>query len=196
MAVHDDLAVAFCADPLGRGLVPSRDGRALLTGVAIPTFYRTGGGRMSCARGLQPVWLRWISSRPHCGSGWSSALARSRTGSRSKTRCAKLVAMEAAALPGPERERLAEHVLRLATGLGPLEPLLADPDVNEVMVNGDGTVYVERAGRVESFGSSVHRFRRGDARNRADPRAARAAASMRLRRCATRGCPTGRGSTS
>ena len=73
----------------------------------------------------------------------------------------ELVAMEAAALPEPERERLAEHVLRLATGLGPLEPLLADPDVDEVMVNGDGTVYVERAGRVESSASSVRRFRRG-----------------------------------
>jgi pilus assembly protein CpaF len=60
----------------------------------------------------------------------------------------ELVAAEASALPEPERKRLAERVLRLATGLGPLEPLLADPTVDEVMVNGDGEVYVERAGRV------------------------------------------------
>jgi pilus assembly protein CpaF len=40
----------------------------------------------------------------------------------------------------------------LATGLGPLEPLLADPAVDEVMVNGPGSVYVERGGRVERVG--------------------------------------------
>ena len=61
----------------------------------------------------------------------------------------ELVAAEAAPLPEPERERLAQRVLRLATGLGPLDPLLSDPAVDEVMVNGDGSVYVERDGRVE-----------------------------------------------
>jgi pilus assembly protein CpaF len=60
-----------------------------------------------------------------------------------------LVEAEARPLPEPERERLAEQVLRLATGLGPLEPLLADPAVDEVMVNGGGGVYVERGGRLE-----------------------------------------------
>jgi pilus assembly protein CpaF len=35
------------------------------------------------------------------------------------------------------------------SGLGPLDPLLADADVSEVMVNGDGTVWVERWGRLE-----------------------------------------------
>jgi pilus assembly protein CpaF len=40
-------------------------------------------------------------------------------------------------------------VVVLATGLGPLEPLLADPSVDEVMVNGPGAVYVERRGRLE-----------------------------------------------
>ncbi len=35
-------------------------------------------------------------------------------------------------------------------GLGPLEPLLADPDVTEVMLNGPGRTYVERGGRIEA----------------------------------------------
>jgi pilus assembly protein CpaF len=60
-----------------------------------------------------------------------------------------LVAAEAGALPERERAGLAQRVLRLATGLGPLDPLLADAAVDEVMVNGGGEVYVERDGRVE-----------------------------------------------
>jgi pilus assembly protein CpaF len=65
-----------------------------------------------------------------------------------------LVEREAAPLPDAEREALRERVLLLATGLGPLEPLLSDPTVDEVMVNGPGAVYVERAGRLERAGVS------------------------------------------
>jgi pilus assembly protein CpaF len=42
-----------------------------------------------------------------------------------------------------------DQVLAAVRGLGPLEPLLADPDVTEVMVNGPGRVWVERGGRLE-----------------------------------------------
>src|SRR5436309_6411125 len=59
-----------------------------------------------------------------------------------------LVDAEAAALPDREREELAARVVRLATGLGPLEPLLSDPGVEEVMVNGPAEVWVERGGRL------------------------------------------------
>jgi pilus assembly protein CpaF len=47
------------------------------------------------------------------------------------------------------REDLIERIVREASGLGPLEVLLDDPSVEEVMVNGPGAVYVERAGRIE-----------------------------------------------
>src|SRR5918911_1022730 len=63
-----------------------------------------------------------------------------------------LVEREAAALPDSERAALAARVVLLATGLGPLEPLLSDPAVDEVMVNGPGEVWVERRGRVEPTG--------------------------------------------
>jgi pilus assembly protein CpaF len=70
-----------------------------------------------------------------------------------------LVEREAAVLDAGDREELCERVLRLATGLGPLEPLLADPAVDEVMVNGPGSVWIERYGRVErtdvSFGDEA-----------------------------------------
>ena len=65
-----------------------------------------------------------------------------------------LVEREAGSLPGDERDALCRRVLLLATGLGPLEPLLSDPSVDEVMVNGPGEVYVERRGRIEPTGVS------------------------------------------
>jgi pilus assembly protein CpaF len=63
-----------------------------------------------------------------------------------------LVEREAAALSEAERAALRERVLLTATGLGPLEPLLADPAVDEVMVNGPGEVYVERRGKIRPAG--------------------------------------------
>jgi len=60
-----------------------------------------------------------------------------------------LVAAEAALLPAGDREALVARVLRDSVGLGPLETLLADPAVEEVMVNGPSRVYVERRGRIE-----------------------------------------------
>jgi pilus assembly protein CpaF len=63
-----------------------------------------------------------------------------------------LVELEAAPLPEADRAALAERVVLLATGLGPLEPLLSDPAVDEVMVNGPAEVYVERGGRIERGG--------------------------------------------
>jgi pilus assembly protein CpaF len=44
--------------------------------------------------------------------------------------------------------RLLDEIVREVDGLGPLDPLLADPDVTEIMVNGPGRAYVERAGRL------------------------------------------------
>ena len=66
----------------------------------------------------------------------------------------QLVEREAAALAGEERERLVQRVLRLTAGLGPLDALLADQSVDEVMVNGPGAVWVERRGRIESTATS------------------------------------------
>jgi len=62
---------------------------------------------------------------------------------------AELVETEAALLGEQDREALVARILRDTVGLGPLEDLLADPSVEEVMVNGPRQVYVERAGRIE-----------------------------------------------
>jgi pilus assembly protein CpaF len=66
------------------------------------------------------------------------------------TEVAELVAGEAALLGEADREALAARIVRDTVGLGPLEDLLADPRVEEVMVNGPERVYVERAGTIEA----------------------------------------------
>src|SRR5215471_16335288 len=52
-------------------------------------------------------------------------------------------------MSGRERERLSLEVLDEVFGLGPLEPLLQDPSINDILVNGHKQVYVERAGILE-----------------------------------------------
>ncbi len=65
-----------------------------------------------------------------------------------------LVEEEAALLGAEDRSAVEARIVRDAVGLGPLEDLLADPAVEEVMVNGPDRVYVERGGRIEPAGVS------------------------------------------
>ncbi len=62
----------------------------------------------------------------------------------------ELVEEEAALLGAGDRAEVEARIVRDTIGLGPLEDLLADPAVEEVMVNGPGSVYVERGGRIEA----------------------------------------------
>src|SRR5580658_5437325 len=47
-----------------------------------------------------------------------------------------------------ERERVIEEIQDEVFGLGPLEPLLKDPTISDIMVNGFDNIYIERGGRV------------------------------------------------
>jgi len=47
-----------------------------------------------------------------------------------------------------ERERLVQELLDEVTGLGPLEPLLADPTISDILVNRYDIVFIERAGKL------------------------------------------------
>ena len=66
-----------------------------------------------------------------------------------RERIAELLRNQARPLAEPEREALVERLLASTMGLGPLEPLLEDPEVDEIMVNGPRSVLVEREGRIE-----------------------------------------------
>jgi pilus assembly protein CpaF len=61
---------------------------------------------------------------------------------------------EAVPLSFAERERLAREILDEIFGLGPLEPLLKDPTISDILVNRYNKVYVERAGKLEATGLS------------------------------------------
>ncbi len=63
---------------------------------------------------------------------------------------AELCDEENALLNYQERERLIGEVLDETFGLGPLEVLLADPTITDIMANGPHQIYIERRGRLES----------------------------------------------
>jgi pilus assembly protein CpaF len=61
---------------------------------------------------------------------------------------------EAVPLSFAERERLAREILDEIFGLGPLEPLLKDPSISDILVNRFDRVYIERGGKLEPTGLS------------------------------------------
>ena len=66
-------------------------------------------------------------------------------------------------LSRPERHRLFEQIAAEILGFGPLQPLLEDETITEIMVNGAKNIYVERAGKLVrvpvSFESNDHVMR-------------------------------------
>jgi len=74
-----------------------------------------------------------------------------------------ILAEERIVLSRPERRRLFEQIVAEILGLGPLEPLLADETITEIMVNGAKNIYIERAGKIyrqsATFESDDHLMR-------------------------------------
>ena len=60
-----------------------------------------------------------------------------------------LIDEKGAAIPRADRSRLVKEIYNNVVGLGPLEPLLSDPEVTEIMVNGPYMVYVEKSGKLQ-----------------------------------------------
>ena len=63
--------------------------------------------------------------------------------------CEHLIAEERAPLSLQSRQRVIRRIEDEVLGLGPLEPLLADRTVSDILVNGSHQVYVERRGKLE-----------------------------------------------
>src|SRR5215212_8909848 len=60
-----------------------------------------------------------------------------------------VLAQEAMPLSVSERDRLVNDVQHELFGLGPLEPLLKDPTISDILVNTHDTIYIERRGKIE-----------------------------------------------
>lgn len=60
----------------------------------------------------------------------------------------RILSEEGVALPMRTRELIITDVLDDILGYGPIQPLLDDPDITEIMVNGPQSVYVERKGKI------------------------------------------------
>jgi pilus assembly protein CpaF len=56
----------------------------------------------------------------------------------------------------PQRQLLARRIEDEVLGLGPLEPLLSDPTISDILVNGANSVYVERRGKLEPTTITFH----------------------------------------
>jgi pilus assembly protein CpaF len=65
----------------------------------------------------------------------------------------RVIAKGGFAVTREERVRLVEEMVHDVTGFGPLEPLLADPTITEVMVNGPDHIYIERRGKIQRIDS-------------------------------------------
>lgn len=60
----------------------------------------------------------------------------------------EVLKLEAEELPRTDRGRIADELFDDIMGYGPLEPLLADPDITEIMINGHCRIYVEAKGKI------------------------------------------------
>jgi pilus assembly protein CpaF len=61
----------------------------------------------------------------------------------------RLLTEESAPLSRKQRQLIVERIENEVMGLGPLEPLLADPTISDILVNGFETIYIERRGKLE-----------------------------------------------
>ena len=124
------------------------------------------------ANGQEAGWVTRLSNRDSTGAEYQelkftihrklldrinlealSSLAGERARAEIRIAVAKLVEEERTPLSLAEKERVIEEVLDEVFGLGPLEPLLRDPTISDILVTTPKLVYIERAGKL--FRTSV-----------------------------------------
>jgi pilus assembly protein CpaF len=69
-----------------------------------------------------------------------------------KQRLSEMYAQAKVNLPDDIRKQIFNEILDEMTGFGPIQPLLDDPDVSEVMVNGPKKIFIEKSGKVTKSG--------------------------------------------
>ena len=85
-----------------------------------------------------------------------AGIANDRIRAEVKQAALTIIEQEPTLLTAVEKEEISEEVLHEVFGLGPLEPLLQDPTISDILVNGYSQVYVERAGVLEATNVRFH----------------------------------------
>src|ERR1035441_4747406 len=130
------------------------------------------GNANGSGTGQEAGWVTRLANRDHTGAEYQelkftihrklldrinlealSSLAGERARTEIRIAVAKLVDEERTPLSLAEKERVIEEVLDEVFGLGPLEPLLRDPTISDILVTTPKLVYIERAGKL--FRTSV-----------------------------------------
>ena len=143
---------ARCAGVASRSRRPAAGRTAPRRWCARADGGRTRGGRVPCGRPYRWAWrptARSSTASPaRCASGcWRTPARRRRTPRRPHARARRPRGRPARR---GAREALVARIAESSFGLGPLEPLLRDPAVDEILVCGTEPVWVERGGRLEA----------------------------------------------
>jgi pilus assembly protein CpaF len=83
-----------------------------------------------------------------------ASVDRQRAETEIRTLVFELMAEEATPVSMAERETILGDILDEVFGLGPLEPLLRDPNINDILVNTYKQVYIERNGQLQKVATS------------------------------------------
>jgi pilus assembly protein CpaF len=128
---------------------------------APPTKQSTNGKRASAPPARDALYQD-LKSRVHnrlfevIDFGRISTVSEERVCSDIATATIQILEEEKFLLTLEERERFVKEIQHEVFGLGPLEPLLQDPAISDILVNGSGQIFIERRGKIEK---TVARFR-------------------------------------
>ena len=135
-----DGADAVSSDPVQPEIRPMGDDRSIAPPVVPPCTPH----RLHDRRRLHAALLSALDLRRRDVAGMSDGMLRA----EAERLLVQIVGTDAELPPHADKAALCREVLDEAVGLGPLEPLLAAPDITEIMVNRYDEIYVERAGRL------------------------------------------------
>jgi pilus assembly protein CpaF len=126
--------------------------------LGIDTDAESGPDRMRQLTPLEIEWKRRIYDRLLKVADLSMLASMEERLARTQIReiTQRLFIEQSAPLALPQRQLLARRIEDEVLGLGPLEPLLHDPTVSDILVNGANSVYVERHGKLEQTTIRFH----------------------------------------
>jgi pilus assembly protein CpaF len=126
--------------------------------LGIETDAEVGPDRLRPLSPLEIEWKRRIYDRLLEVADLTMVASLEKNKARAQIReiTQRLFTESGAPLALPQRQLLARRIEDEVLGLGPLEPLLSDPTISDILVNGASSVYVERRGKLEPTTITFH----------------------------------------